>query len=42
MLSNRRGVMGKFTNRPWSNLFGWAAVALMSIATVAYFVTLFI
>jgi Mn2+/Fe2+ NRAMP family transporter len=42
MLANRRSVMGKFTNRPWSNLFGWAAVALMSIATVAYFVTLFI
>ena len=42
MLANRRSVMGKFTNRPWSNLFGWAAVALMSIATVAYFVALFI
>lgn len=42
MLSNRREVMGKYTNRPWSNIFGWAAVALMTAATVAYFVTLFI
>ncbi len=42
LLSNRRSVMGKYTNRPWSNIFGWAAVALMTIATIAYFVTLFI
>jgi NRAMP (natural resistance-associated macrophage protein)-like metal ion transporter len=42
LLSNRRSVMGKFTNRPWSNIFGWAAFILMTIATVAYFVTLFI
>lgn len=42
MLSNRRSVMGKYTNRPWSNIFGWAAVALMSIATVAYFVAFFV
>ncbi len=42
LLSNRRGVMGKYTNRPWSNIFGWAAFILMSVATVAYFVTLFI
>ncbi len=42
MLSNRRSVMGKYTNRAWSNIFGWAAFALMTVATVAYFVTLFI
>jgi len=42
MLSNRRAVMGKYTNRPWSNIFGWAAFILMTAATVAYFVTLFI
>ncbi|MGI8857945.1 MAG: divalent metal cation transporter, partial [Thermomicrobiales bacterium] len=42
MLSNRRSVMGKYTNRPWSNIFGWAAFALMTVATIAYFVTLFI
>ena len=34
--------MGKYTNRPWSNIFGWAAFALMTAATIAYFVTLFI
>jgi len=42
LLSNRRSVMGKYTNRPWSNIFGWAAFLLMTVATVAYFVTLFI
>ncbi|MCA1723403.1 MAG: divalent metal cation transporter [Thermomicrobia bacterium] len=42
MLANRHAVMGKYTNRLWSNIFGWAAVALMTIATIAYFVTLFI
>jgi NRAMP (natural resistance-associated macrophage protein)-like metal ion transporter len=42
LLSNRRSVMGKYTNRPWSNIFGWAAFILMTIATIAYFVTLFI
>ncbi len=42
MLSNRRTVMGKYTNRPWSNVFGWAAFILMTVATVAYFVTLFV
>lgn len=42
MLSNRRTVMGTYTNRPWSNIFGWAAVAAMTAATIAYFVTLFV
>ena len=42
MLANRRSVMGRYTNGLWSNLFGWAAFALMTAATVAYFVTLFI
>lgn len=42
MLSNRRSVMGKYTNRPWSNVLGWAAFALMTAATVAYIVTLFV
>ncbi len=42
MLSNRRSVMGKFTNRVWSNVFGWSAFILMTAATVAYFATLFI
>jgi len=42
MLSNRRSVMGKYTNRSWSNIFGWSAFVLMTVATIAYFVTLFI
>jgi NRAMP (natural resistance-associated macrophage protein)-like metal ion transporter len=42
MLANRRTVMGKYTNRPWTNIFGWAAVGLMTAATIAYFVTLFV
>jgi NRAMP (natural resistance-associated macrophage protein)-like metal ion transporter len=42
MLANRRTVMGKYTNRPWSNIFGWAAFGLMTAATIAYFVTLFV
>ncbi len=42
MLSNRRSVMGKHTNSAWSNVFGWAAFILMTVATIAYFVTLFI
>ena len=42
MLSNRRAVMGPYTNRPWSNIFGWSAFVLMTVATIAYFVTLFI
>jgi NRAMP (natural resistance-associated macrophage protein)-like metal ion transporter len=41
MLANRRSVMGKYINRPWTNIFGWAGVVLMTIATVAYFVALF-
>jgi NRAMP (natural resistance-associated macrophage protein)-like metal ion transporter len=41
LLSNKRKVMGRHTNGPWSNLFGWLAFALMSAATIAYFVTLF-
>lgn len=42
LLSNKRKVMGRHTNGRWSNLFGWLAFALMSAATIAYFVTLFI
>jgi len=42
MLSNRRSVMGKYTNRSWSNIFGWSAFVLMTVATITYFVTLFI
>jgi len=42
LLSNRRSVMGKHTNSAWSNVFGWAAFILMTVATIAYFVTLFI
>jgi Mn2+/Fe2+ NRAMP family transporter len=42
MLSNRRSVMGKHTNSAWSNVFGWAAFILMTVATIAYFVSLFI
>ncbi|HCC58770.1 MAG TPA: iron transporter, partial [Solibacterales bacterium] len=42
MLSNRRTVMGEYTNRPWSNIFGWAAVLAMTAATIAYFVTFFV
>ena len=41
LLSNRRTVMGRFVNDLWSNIFGWLAFALMTVATVAYFVTLF-
>ena len=40
LLANRRAVMQQYTNGGWSNLFGWLAFALMSAATVAYFVTL--
>jgi Mn2+/Fe2+ NRAMP family transporter len=42
LLANRRSVMGQHTNRPWSNILGWAAFVLMTVATVAYFVTLFV
>ena len=42
LLSNKRKVMGPHTNGPWSNLFGWLAFALMSAATIAYFVTFFV
>ncbi len=42
MLSNRRSVMGRHTNGVWSNVFGWTAFVLMTAATVAYLVTLFI
>jgi len=41
LLANRRAVMGQFVNGIWSNVFGWLAVALMTVATVVYFVTLF-
>jgi len=41
LLSNRRSVMGQYTNNGWSNVFGWAALALMTGATIAYFVALF-
>jgi len=41
LLANRRAVMGQFVNGIWSNVFGGLAVALMTVATVAYFVTLF-
>jgi len=40
LLANRRAVMGRFTNGVWSNVFGWAAFLLMTIATVAYVITL--
>ena len=42
LLANRKSVMGRFTNGKWSNIWGWGAFALMSMATVAYFVTLFV
>lgn len=42
LLSNRRSMMGQYTNRAWSNVFGWAAVVLMSIATAAYFIAFFV
>jgi len=42
LLANRKSVMGRFTNGKWSNIWGWGAFALMSVATVAYFVTLFV
>lgn len=41
LLANRRSVMGRFTNNRWSNVFGVLALLLMTAATVAYFVTLF-
>ncbi|HEX7103157.1 MAG TPA: Nramp family divalent metal transporter [Nitrolancea sp.] len=41
LLANRRNVMGRFTNSAWSNICGWTCFALMSAATIAYFVTIF-
>jgi len=40
-LSSRQAVMGAHTNGRWSTCWGWAACATMTIATVAYFATLF-
>jgi len=42
LLANRREVMGRFTNRTWSNICGWTCFVLMSVATIAYFVTIFV
>lgn len=42
LLSNRRSVMGQHTNNLWTNIFGWAAFALMTAATIAYFAGFFI
>lgn len=42
LLANRRSVMGRFTNSAWSNIFGWTCFVLMSAATIAYFVTIFV
>jgi Mn2+/Fe2+ NRAMP family transporter len=42
LLANRRDVMNRFTNGTWSNICGWTCFGLMSIATIAYFVTIFV
>jgi NRAMP (natural resistance-associated macrophage protein)-like metal ion transporter len=42
LLANRRTVMGRFTNSTWSNICGWTCFVLMSAATIAYFVTIFV
>ncbi len=34
-IANNKKVMGKFTNGKWSNIFGFAALALMTVAAVA-------
>jgi Mn2+/Fe2+ NRAMP family transporter len=39
-LSNRRDMMGEYTNGRLTNVLGWATFALMTVATVAYLVTL--
>jgi NRAMP (natural resistance-associated macrophage protein)-like metal ion transporter len=39
-MSNRRDIMGEYTNGRLTNVLGWATFALMTVATVAYLVTL--
>ncbi len=40
LVGNNRNIMGEHTNGFWLNLFGWTATALMTVAAVAFFVTL--
>lgn len=39
-LSNRRDVMGEYTNGRWANILGWATFGMMTVATVVYLITL--
>ena len=39
-LSNQRDVMGEYTNGPWVNLLGYATFVLMTVATVAYLISI--
>ena len=39
-LGNRRDVMGAYTNGRLTNVFGWATFAAMTVANVAFFVSL--
>ncbi len=39
LVGNNRNIMGEHTNGSWLNLFGWTATALMTVAAVAFFVT---
>lgn len=40
LVGNNRHIMGEHTNGFWLNLFGWTATGLMTVAAIAFFVTL--
>ena len=40
LVGSNPAIMGERTNGPWLNVLGWLTTALMSVAAVAFFVTL--
>jgi Mn2+/Fe2+ NRAMP family transporter len=39
LVGNNRKIMGTRVNTVWLNVFGWAATALMTVATLLFFWT---